>query len=284
MITVDGGVLQDIEPATTPARAARRKAIVEAIGGILRPTLEQFAIDSRLRVAHFLAQICHESDGFCTTVEYASGDAYEGRGSLGNTTRGDGRRFKGRGLIQLTGRANYTQYGKLLDLDLVNQPALAAEPKTALLIACEFWKQHGLNRWADQDDLITITRRINGGLNGLASRRVYLTKAKAALARLEAAQTTGTAPAGTPPILHRGNQNEEVGELQRRLRAAGFDVVIDGDLGPTTELAVKQFQKSKGLDPDGIVGPATWSALPEPAPAPTPLAAAPPAAGAAAGA
>ena len=283
MIAVDGGVLRDIEPATKGAKAARQKAIVEAIGGILRSTLEQFAIDSRLRVAHFLAQICHESDGFCTTVEYASGDAYEGRGSLGNTARGDGRRFKGRGLIQLTGRANYTQYGKLLDLDLVNKPDLAAEPKTSLLIACEFWKQHDLNRWADQDDLITITRRINGGLNGLTFRRTYLTKAKAALARVEAAQIAGTAPAGMPPILHRGDQNEEVGELQRRLRAAGFDVVIDGDFGPTTELAVQQFQKSKGLDPDGIVGPATWSALPEPAPAPTPHVAAPPAVGAGAG-
>src|SRR5262249_24913671 len=128
MIAVDGGVLKDIEPATTGAKAARQKAIVEAIGGILRSTLEQFAIDSRLRVAHFLAQICHESDGFCTTVEYASGDAYEGRASLGNTKPGDGRRFKGRGLIQLTGRANYTQYGKLLDLDLVTNPDLTHEP------------------------------------------------------------------------------------------------------------------------------------------------------------
>jgi putative chitinase len=131
MIAVDGGVLRDIEPATPPAKAARQKAIVEGIGGILRPTLEQFAIDSRLRAAHFLAQICHESDGFCTTVEYASGDAYEGRERLGNTKPGDGRRFKGRGLIQLTGRANYTQYGKLLSLELVDEPALAAEPKAA---------------------------------------------------------------------------------------------------------------------------------------------------------
>jgi len=87
MIAVDGGVLHDIEPAMKGAKAARQKAIVEAIGGILRSTLEQFAIDSRLRVAHFLAQICHESDGFCTTVEYASGAAYEGAAASG-TPRG----------------------------------------------------------------------------------------------------------------------------------------------------------------------------------------------------
>ena len=276
MIAIDGGVLRDIAPATSAAKAARQREIIEAIGGILRSRLEQFEIDSRLRAAHFLAQICHESDGFCTTLEYASGDAYEGRKDLGNTEPGDGRRFKGRGLIQLTGRANYARYGTLLNLDLVGQPALAADPKTALVIACEFWKLKNLNQWGDQDDLITVTRKINGGLNGLKSRRAYLTKAKAALARLAAAQVAGAAPAGTMSILHRGEQNEEVGILQRQLRALGFDVVVDNDFGPATEVAVMQFQKSNGLEPDGIVGPDTYSALAKAAPAPAPQAAAAP--------
>src|SRR5262249_33247361 len=132
---------------------------------------------------------------------------------------------------------------------------------------------NNLNAPADQDDIMRITRRINGGLNGLNSRRAYLTKAKAALARLEAAQVAGAAPPGAPPILHRGDQNEEVGELQKQLRALGFDVAIDADFGAATELAVTQFQKSKGLKPDGIVGPDTWSALAKAAPSQAPQAA-----------
>ena len=83
-----------------------------------------------------------EFDGFCTTVEYASGDAYNGRTDLGNTQPGDGPRFKGRGLIQLTGRSNYQQYGELLKLDLVQDPELAADPVISLRIACTFWQQH----------------------------------------------------------------------------------------------------------------------------------------------
>jgi putative chitinase len=130
------------------------------VSGVLADTLAKFQIDSELRVAHFLAQTCEESDGYCTTVEYASGAAYEGRADLGNTQLGDGVRFEGRGLIQLTGRANYDQYGDLLQLDLVGDPDLASEPATSLLIACEYWQQHKLNAFADQDDIETITRRI----------------------------------------------------------------------------------------------------------------------------
>src|SRR5262249_19023655 len=140
------------------------------------------------------------------------------------------------------------------------------------------WTQKKLNQFADHDDLITITRRINGGLNGLDSRRIYLTKAKAALARLEAAQVAGASPSGAPPILHRGDQNEEVGELQKQLRALGFDVVIDGDFGPATEVAVMQFQKAHELKPDGIVGPSTAGALAQATAGAAPAAAAAPAA------
>lgn len=133
------------------------------------------------REAHFLAQMCHESDAFSTRHEYASGEAYEGRADRGNTEPGDGARFKGRGLIQLTGRSNYRQFGKLLKLDLEDDPELATVPANAVLIACEFWRQHHLNHLCDIDDLKRITRRVNGGLNGLTQRWHYLVRARIAL-------------------------------------------------------------------------------------------------------
>ena len=85
---------------------------------VLQVTLEAYGIDTRLRIAHFLGQTCHESAGFRTTEEFASGEAYEGRKDLGNIKKGDGRRYKGRGLLQLTGRANYAEHGKMLGVDL----------------------------------------------------------------------------------------------------------------------------------------------------------------------
>ena len=188
MIAIDEAVLEDIAPTEGGNRASQQASIIGALGRILAATLDNFEINTGLRAAHFLGQVCHESDGFCTTVEYASGQAYEGRADLGNTQPGDGPRYKGRGLIQLTGRSNYQTYGAKLDIDLINKPELAAEPKIALIIACQFWKQRDLNSPADKDDIITITKRINGGLNGLEQRRAYVAKAKAALSRPSAAE------------------------------------------------------------------------------------------------
>jgi predicted chitinase len=175
-------ILWQVAPHAGGAKAERQGTIIDALGGILANTLAKFEIDNDLRVAHFLAQTCCESDGFCATVEYSSGEAYEKRADLGNVQLGDGTRYKGRGLIQLTGRDNYQRFGELLDLDLINAPELAADPATSLLIACQFWKDKNLNYYADRDDIETITRRINGGLNGLTARRTYLARAKAALA------------------------------------------------------------------------------------------------------
>jgi putative chitinase len=174
-------ILRQVAPRVVGPQAERQGAITDALGGVLVSTLAKFAINNPLRVAHFLAQTCYESDGFCTTVEYASGQAYEGRADLGNVRFGDGTRYKGRGLIQLTGRANYQRYGELLELDLSNDPELAADPANSLLIACQFWKDKGLNAYADRDDIETITRLINGGLNGLSIRRTYLAQAKAVI-------------------------------------------------------------------------------------------------------
>ena len=138
MIPVDAQRMLEIAPRFPGARAERQREIVTAVGEVLAPTLEAYGIDTRLRIAHFLAQTCRESAGFRTTEEFASGDAYEGRLDLGNTRRGDGRRYKGRGLLQLTGRANYRDFGEVLGVDLENNPEAAADPVLSLKIACEY--------------------------------------------------------------------------------------------------------------------------------------------------
>jgi len=113
--------------------------------------------------------------------ETASGAAYEGRNDLGNTQAGDGPRFKGRGLIQLTGRNNYTAYGNDTGKNLTdggNPQLVAADPSLAVDVSCWFWDTNNLNTLADADDIIGVTKAVNGGLNGLESRKAYLRRAK----------------------------------------------------------------------------------------------------------
>lgn len=159
----------------------KQALIVNAITPELDKTLKAYGIDNDFRVAYWAGQVCEESDQFSTTVEYASGAAYEGRHDLGNTQPGDGVRYKGRGLIELTGRGNYALYGPKLGLDLITHPELAADPMISLKLACLFWQGHGLSALADLDDLEGITRKINGGLNGLAARSAATDRAFAAL-------------------------------------------------------------------------------------------------------
>lgn len=136
---------------------------------------------SHLRVAHFLAQIAHESGGF-TTMQERGGPSYwkryEGRKDLGNVNPGDGVKFHGRGPIQITGRANYLEFGRMLGLDLVNNPDRVLEPTVGVEVAVAYWKKRKLDAWADRDDVKEITRRINGGYNGLDERKAYLRRAK----------------------------------------------------------------------------------------------------------
>jgi putative chitinase len=262
MIPVDAEVMLEIAPRFSGKKAVAQTVITREVGQLLAGTLESFDISTRLRVAHFLAQTCHETAGFRTTEEFATGQAYEGRIDLGNTKPGDGRRFKGRGLLQLTGRANYRQFGATLGIDLENDPELAAEPGTSLRIACVYWRLHKINALCDSDDLLGVTKAINGGLNGLDDRRHLTTKAKAAVARLEALQVGGTTPVDPArPVLRRGSRGEAVAVLQRMLRQLSFPIAVDGDFGPATELAVVQFQREHDLTADGIVIPKTWESL-----------------------
>lgn len=133
-------------------------------------------MDNPKRLAHFLAQLCHESGCLRYMEEIASGSAYEGRADLGNTEPGDGKRYKGRGPIQLTGRANYRAFGRRIGIDLERHPQLAAIPSIGLHLALEYWKDRGLNALADADDIRAITRKINGGYNGLDDRQAHLNR------------------------------------------------------------------------------------------------------------
>ena len=178
----------------------------------LSKTLDVAAINTRDRSAHFLAQTAHESAGYTVLIEnlnysaqalratfgkYFDGPAaiayqrqperianrvYGGRMGNGPEASGDGWRFRGRGLIQLTGRDNYRAAGADLGLQLLERPDDAARPDIAPLIAGWFWSARGLNKLADVDDLAGITRRINGGANGLEDRAQWLAKARKVLA------------------------------------------------------------------------------------------------------
>lgn len=150
----------------------------------LNKTLVEFKINDCKRMSSFLAQVCHESAGFVYSEEIASGQAYEGRKDLGNIYAGDGKRFKGRGLIQLTGRHNYNVAGKALGLDLINFPQKASEPANAPRIAGWYWDSRNLNVLADQHNIgafQTITKKINGGLNGYKDRLNWWSKARKVL-------------------------------------------------------------------------------------------------------
>lgn len=141
---------------------------------------DKYGVNTPLRICHFLGQVLHESAHLQTREEYASGKAYDTRTDLGNTPEvdGDGELYKGRGYIQLTGKINYRTVGKKLNLDLEKNPLLVLTPEVSMLVTFEFWKMKDLNKWADQDNIIEITRLVNGGKNGLAERISYCNKAK----------------------------------------------------------------------------------------------------------
>ena len=143
----------------------------------LTPVFEKYEINTPLRKSHFLAQVAHETGGFRYLEEIASGDAYENRRDLGNIIKGDGRRYKGRGSLQLTGRSNYQIYGKELGVDLLSNPQLVAS-QYYMDVGGWYWNRHKLNTYADKDDIKTITRLINGGYNGLEDRTLWLAKFK----------------------------------------------------------------------------------------------------------
>lgn len=152
--------------------------------GPLNDAMAEFEINTPARRAAFLAQIAHESGSLRYVKELASGAAYEGRADLGNTEKGDGVKFKGRGLIQITGRANYAACSAALydgpDV-LIQHPELLETVSGACRSAAWYWQTRGLNELADIGKFERITRRINGGLNGQPDRLAFFATAKEVL-------------------------------------------------------------------------------------------------------
>jgi putative chitinase len=222
--------------------------------------IAQGGIDTPLRLCHFMAQLAHESAHFGVTREFASGAAYEGRHDLGNIHPGDGRRYRGRGLIQTTGRANYREARDDIRNMFPGAPDFEADPEAleefpwALLAGISYWRRRKINRDADRDDLEAVTRKINGGQNGLADRKRYLAKAKAIW-------LTGQPATEPNPVLRQGDRGDAVLDLQNELIEAGYRIWADGDFGQHTRDAVVDFQSRHGLTSDGVVGPRTWGFL-----------------------
>lgn len=211
-----------------------KQNIIDGVAEYFNQYSKEYGVNTPLRVVHFLAQAAHETDKFKTLQEYASGSAYEGRKDLGNVKKGDGRRYKGRGIFQLTGRANYRTIGKVLDLDLENNPDSALNPKYSVLIALEYWKSRRINSNADIDDIVGVTKKINGGRNGLQDRINLLKRAKELYDTLQ---------------------------IQLKLIGLGYSIIPDGVSGNNTISAVRDFQSKRGLVVDGVVGMKTKKVL-----------------------
>jgi putative chitinase len=152
-----------------PFAAAR----AETYAAPLTRAMLEFDIDTSRRQAAFLAQVCHESGSLRYVKEIADGSAYERRIDLGNVNAGDGVKFKGRGLLQITGRANYATCAAALHIDLLTVPELLEIPENACRSAGWFWKTRALSKYADTDQFGALTRAINGGYNGLDDRIIH---------------------------------------------------------------------------------------------------------------
>ena len=244
--------------------------------------LPYYDINSVNRVAGFIAQCAHESNNFRITQENLNYSAkglnavfpkyfvragrnaqdyhrqpekianivYANRMENGDTASGDGWRLRGRGIIQLTGRYNYTKFGDSLSLTAEQAIKYLKSKKGALESACWFWDTNGLNKWADKQDVVGMTKRINGGTIGLADRKKHYKHA------LEVLGGNWTPPPFEHKTVKKGSKGETVKAVQKALGAKA-----DGVFGPGTEAAVVAWQKSRGLVPDGIVGPATLAKM-----------------------
>jgi len=177
MWTIDPDGLKHVCP-----NLSDQQATVVARG--LGEAFHRYGIDTECRAAMAVAQWAEESDHFRTCEEYASGSAYEGRRDLGNVQRGDGVRFKGRGRIMITGRTNYAAMAKVLEIDCIAHPELLAQSPHSEIASGQWWQDHDCNGFCDRDDFVGLTRRINGGVNGLADRQALYAKARTVSKRL----------------------------------------------------------------------------------------------------
>lgn len=248
--------------------------------------LPKYGIDTPNRVAGFFAQCGHESMNFKVleenlhyraetldkifpkyfknagrnAAEYAkqpekiANVVYASRMGNGDTASGDGYRFRGRGVIQLTGRDNYTNFGKTIGLTADQVVDYVTTKKGALESACWYWKSRNINAACDANDIVKMTKLINGGTIGLEDRKKHYNKALAILG--SAVPAPAAAPLATTGSMRRGSKGDGVKKLQ-----AALGITADGDFGPNTEAVLKKWQASKGLVADGIAGPKTLAAL-----------------------
>lgn len=183
------------------------------------------------------------------------------RGAMGNVNEGDGWLFRGRGLKQLTGRNNYTAFGKTVGMTAEEAAEYVATEKGAVESACWFWDTNKLNNIADTGDIVKMTKKINGGTIGLEDRTERWEKALALLGgEVEApaapARKKSTAKVDTSEVLNIGSRGDAVKAMQEAL-----GISADGIFGPGTKRAVKRYQMANGLVADGVAGPVTLSKL-----------------------
>lgn len=198
-------------------------------------------IETQPRASMFLAQVLHESGGLNYFEEIASGAAYEGRADLGNTHPGDGVRYKGRGPIQLTGRRNYQVFGKLLDLPLEQDPQLACRHAIGWRVAATYWKVRGCSELADADQFIGVTKKINGGTNGLKARLHYYSLVSA----------VDCCPCPPDPLAHLTERERHWCREYDHLHAADEDVDRRRVLRRVMRVQRKKIYRAAVSEPDG---------------------------------
>lgn len=179
---------------------------------------------------------------------YGLGNPRKSR-ELGNLQPGDGFKYRGNGVLQTTGRLNHRRMGQACGVDFEGRPELVTDPEHALKPALQEWSDGGLNALADRNDLRGITRRINGGFNGLEDRQLWFDKLWPLLKDQSAPAEAWAA----------ADADDDVRQLQIALNDLGADprLVVDGRYGPATRRAVREFQSVAGLGVDGIAGPLT---------------------------
>lgn len=257
-------------------RAVAHAAPQESIDAVI--ALE---IENPMRLAHFIGQLAHESNfkpinenlryraerlmavwpKRFTTLAHAKNFAFKPvklanevyNGRMGNKKgSNDGWNYRGRGFIQLTGRTNYTNCADAIGVDLVDNPDLLLDPEVSAKAANWFFTKNKIWRFCDDDDVLRVTRTINGGTHGLGDRRI---RTRAAFSVLNG---------GAPPLstIRLGSRGEDARILQSALNQMGFGpIAADGVFGRKSDAALRKFQTAMGLSVDGICGRNTWKII-----------------------